>query len=43
METFKDIFIASLIKNNFDIDDKAKEVLELSADLEQQVSEIKNN
>ena len=43
METFKDIFIASLIKNNFDIDDKAKEVLELSADLDQQVSEIKNN
>jgi len=43
IETFKDIFIASLIKNNFDIDDKAKEVLELSADLEQQVSEIKNN
>jgi len=43
METFKDIFISSLIKNNFDIDDKAKEVLELSADLDQQVSEIKNN
>ena len=43
IETFKDIFIASLIKNNFDIDDKAKEVLELSADLDQQVSEIKNN
>ena len=43
IETFKDIFIASLIKNNFDINDKAKEVLELSADLDQQVSEIKNN
>ena len=43
IETFKDIFIASLIKNNFDIDDKAKEVLELSADLDQKVSEIKNN
>ena len=43
IETFKDIFIASLIKNNFDIDDKAKEVLELSTDLDQQVSEIKNN
>ncbi len=43
IETFKDIFIASLIKNNFDIDDKAKEVLELSPDLDQQVSEIKNN
>jgi len=43
IETFKDIFIASLIKNNFDIDDKAKEVLALSADLDQQVSEIKNN
>tara|TARA_X000000368_G_scaffold61703_1_gene43572 strand:+ start:3378 stop:5021 length:1644 start_codon:yes stop_codon:yes gene_type:complete len=43
IETFKDIFIASLIKNNFDIDDKAKEVLVLSTDLDQQVSEIKNN
>ena len=43
IETFKEIFIASLIKNNFDIDDKAKEVLELSANLDQQVSEIKNN
>ena len=43
IETFKDIFIASLIKNNFDIDDKAKEVLELSTDLDKQVSEIKNN
>ena len=43
IETFKEIFIASLIKNNFDIDDKAKEVLELSTDLDQQVSEIKNN
>ena len=43
IETFKEIFIASLIKNNFDIDAKAKEVLELSTDLDQQVSEIKNN
>jgi len=43
IETFKDIFIASLIKNNFDIDDNAKEVLELSTDLDKQVSEIKNN
>jgi len=41
IETFKDIFIASLIKNNFDLDDKAKEVLDLSAGLDEQVNQLK--
>jgi len=41
IETFKDIFIASLIKNNFDLDDKAKEVLGLSAGLDEQVNQLK--
>ena len=41
IETFKDIFIASLIKNNFDLDDKAKEVLDLSAGLDEHVNQLK--
>ncbi len=41
IETFKDIFIASLIKNNFDLDDKAKEVLDLSTGLDEQVNQLK--
>ena len=41
IETFKDIFIASLIKNNFDLDYKAKEVLDLSAGLDEQVNQLK--
>ena len=41
IETFKDIFIASLIKNSFDLDDKAKEVLDLSAGLDEQVNQLK--
>ena len=43
IETFKDIFIASLIKNNFDLDDKAKEVLDLSVDLNEQLNKLKSN
>ncbi len=43
IETFKDIFIASLIKNNFDIDDKAKEVLDLSTGLNEQLNKLKSN
>jgi len=43
IETFKDIFIASLIKNNFDLDDKAKEVLNLSIDLNEQLNKLKSN
>ena len=41
IETFKDIFIASLIKNNFDIDDKAKEVLDLSTGLDEHINQLK--
>ncbi len=41
IETFKDIFIASLIKNNFDIDDKAKEVLDLSTGLNEHINQLK--
>ena len=43
IETFKDIFIASLIKNNFDLNGKTKEVLDLSVDLNEQINELKSN
>jgi len=43
IETFKDIFIASLIKNNFDLNGKTKEVIDLSDDLNEQINELKRN
>ncbi len=43
IETFKDIFISSLIKNNFDLKDNEKELLELNTDLNEQIKTIKSN
>jgi len=43
IETFKDIFISSLIKNNFDLKDNEKELLELNTELNEQIKAIKSN
>ena len=43
IETFKDIFISSLIKNNFDLKDNEKELLELNIELNEQIKAIKSN
>ncbi len=43
IETFKDIFISNLIKNNFDLKDNEKELLELSTELNEQIKAIKSN
>ncbi len=43
IETFKDIFISSLIKNNYALDDKGKEILEVSTELNEQVNNIKKD
>ena len=43
IETFKDIFISNLIKNNFDLKDNEKELLELNIELNEQIKAIKSN
>ena len=43
IETFKDIFISSLIKNNYALDDKGKEILEVSTELNEHVNNIKKD
>ena len=43
IETFKDIFISSLIRNNFDLKDNEKELLELNTELNEQIKAIKSN
>ena len=43
IETFKDIFISSLIRNNFDLKDIEKELLELNTELNEQIKAIKSN
>ncbi len=43
IETFKDIFISNLIKNNFDLKDNEKELLELNTELNEQIKAIKSN
>ena len=43
IETFKDIFISNLIKNNFDLKDNEKELLELNTELNEQIKTIKSN
>ena len=43
IETFKDIFISSLIKNNYALDDKGKEILEVSTELNEHVNKIKKD
>ena len=43
IETFKDIFISSLIRNNFDLKDNDKELLELNTELNEQIKAIKSN
>ena len=43
IETFKDIFISSLIRNNFDLNDNEKELLELNTELNEQIKAIKSN
>jgi len=43
IETFKDIFISNLIKNNFDLKDNEKGLLELNTELNEQVKAIKSN
>ena len=43
IETFKDIFISSLIRNNFELKDNEKELLELNTELNEQIKAIKSN
>ncbi len=43
IETFKDIFISSLIRNNFDLKDNEKELLELNTELNEKINAIKSN
>ena len=43
IETFKDIFISSLIKNNFELNEKSKELIEVSSEIENEISKIKDN
>ena len=43
IETFKDIFISSLIRNNFDLKDNEKELLELNTELNEKIKAIKSN
>ncbi len=43
IETFKDIFISSVIKKEFELDEKDKELIEVSTDIEKQIDSIKDN
>ena len=43
IETFKDIFISNLIKNNFHLEDNEKELIKLSTELNEQINSLKTN
>jgi len=43
IETFKDIFISSLIKNDFELNEKSKELIEVSSEIDKEVNKIKDN
>ena len=43
IETFKDIFISSLIKNDFQLNEKSKELIEVSSEIDKEVNKIKDN
>ena len=43
IETFKDIFISSLIKNDFELNEKSKELIEVSSEIDKEVNKIKEN
>ena len=43
IDTFKDIFISNLIKNNFHLEDNEKELIKLSTELNEQINSLKTN